>query len=85
MRKFASDLIGKNVVATDGTIIGEIENLVIDLETGSVKNFLVKPVGTVAAAFKKDGKGRYIIPLNTIKSAKDVFLLDSVTAKTVNS
>ena len=29
-----------------------------DLDTGSIRNFLVQPVGTVEAPFKKDQKGR---------------------------
>ncbi|MHB1709320.1 MAG: PRC-barrel domain-containing protein [Thermoplasmataceae archaeon] len=83
MKKFASDLVGKNVVATDGTIIGEVDNLVIDLDTGSIRNFLVQPVGTVEASFKKDQKGRYIIPFISIKSGKDVFLVESGKTRTV--
>lgn len=86
MRKFASDLVGKNVVTTDGNIIGEIDNLVVDIDTGGVKNFLVQPVGSVEVTFKKDQKGRYIVPFNAVKSAKDVFMVDSAkTTKTVES
>ena len=83
MKKFASDLVGKNVVASDGTIIGEVDNLVIDIETGSIRNFLVQPVGTVEAAFKKDKKGRYIIPFLSITPGKDVFLVGTEKSKTI--
>ncbi|OWP55521.1 MAG: hypothetical protein B2I17_09470 [Thermoplasmatales archaeon B_DKE] len=83
MKKFASDLVGKNVVATDGTIVGQVDNLVIDLETGAIKNFLVQPSATVEAPFKKDQKGRYIVPFNSIKSGKDVFIVESGKSVTI--
>ncbi|MEM4142461.1 MAG: PRC-barrel domain-containing protein, partial [Thermoplasmata archaeon] len=37
MKKFITELRGKTVMTTDGIILGTIDNLVIETETGNVQ------------------------------------------------
>ncbi|MCL4341553.1 MAG: PRC-barrel domain-containing protein [Candidatus Thermoplasmatota archaeon] len=77
MRMFSSDLTGRSVVTTDGVIIGQVNNIVVETETGFIKSLLTEPKGELKlTVFQKDSKGRYMIPLDAIKSFKDVLVLD---------
>lgn len=77
MRKFASDVIKKSVMTVDGELIGTVSNIVIDTEAGMIKTVLVKPQGQNRYEdFPTDKEGRYMIPLNAMKSFKDVFVVE---------
>ncbi len=77
MKKFVYDLIKKDVMTTDGELLGIVENFVIDTDTGEIKTVLVKSAGNVTdVKFQKDSKGRYMIPLASMKSLKDVFVVE---------
>lgn len=78
MRKFVSDLMKKEVMTTDGELVGFVDNFVIDTETGEIRTVLVKSSGGVTLSnFQKDSKGRYMIPLPSMKSLKDVFVIEN--------
>lgn len=77
MKMFSSELTGRSVVTTDGVIIGKVDNIVVETETGFIKTLLTQPKGDVKlTTFQKDSSGRYMIPLDAIKSFKDVLVLD---------
>lgn len=77
MRKFSSDLIKKSVMTMEGELIGTVDNIVVDTETGIIKSVLVKPTGANRYGdFPLDKMGRYMIPLRSMKSFKDVFVVE---------
>lgn len=77
MRKFASDVIKKSVMTVDGELIGTVSNIVVDTDAGVIKTVLVKPQGTNKYSdFQTDKEGRYMIPLKSMKSFKDVFVVE---------
>ena len=77
-RKFATDVIKKSVMTSDGEIIGTVSNIVVDTEAGTIKSVLVKPSGpNKHPDFQIDKEGRYMIPLKSMKSFKDVFVVES--------
>jgi sporulation protein YlmC with PRC-barrel domain len=76
-RKFSTDIIGKSVVTTTGQLIGKLDNLVANLESGEVTNLLVEPAeGSIIQAIERDGSGRYVISLKRIRSTEDVVVVD---------
>lgn len=78
MRKFVSDLVKKEVMTTDGELVGVVDNFVVDTETGEIRTVLVKSSGGVTLSnFQKDSKGRYMIPLPSMKALKDVFVIEN--------
>lgn len=84
MKSFVSDLVRKEVMTSDGELVGTVENFVIDTDTGEVRTILVKTTGGVLLqGFQKDSKGRYMIPLNSMKSMKDVFVVDEKSGSSV--
>ena len=77
MKKFATDIIKKSVVTTEGEIVGTVSNLVVDTDTGEIKTVLVSPKGDMnVTVFPHDPDGRYMVPLTSMKSFKDVFVID---------
>lgn len=85
MKKFVSDLVKKDVMTTDGELLGTVENFVVDVDSGEIKTVLVKSSGNIVEVkFQKDSKGRYMIPLSSMKSFKDVFVVELGKGMTVN-
>jgi sporulation protein YlmC with PRC-barrel domain len=77
MRKFISELKGKTVMTIDGAILGTIDNFVINLDTGEVKHLLVNPAKDLKATkFESDSQGRMILPFKSMKSVRDVVVLE---------
>lgn len=76
-KKFASDMIDKPLVNSEGETIGIIVNFVVDTISGSVKNVLVKPEGQERYEdFPLDKENRYMIPLSRIKPFRDVYITE---------
>jgi sporulation protein YlmC with PRC-barrel domain len=77
MRKFITELKGKTVMTSDGLILGTISNFVIDTDTGQINHVLVNPAEDIASDNQeKDAQGRLVIPFKTMKSVKDVVVLE---------
>jgi sporulation protein YlmC with PRC-barrel domain len=77
MKKFVSELRGKTVMTNDGQILGMIENFVVDTTTGALEHLLVVPAEEVETRlFQTDAQGRLVLPFNSMKSVKDVVVVD---------
>lgn len=77
MKKFVSELKGKTVMTVDGMILGMIDNFVIDTETGDIQHMLVVPAEDLETRmFQTDAQGRLIIPFRSMKSVKDVVVVE---------
>lgn len=76
---FAKKLAKKVVMSLDGTVIGSVQNLTIDLKTGSLINLVVKPENKY---LKLDMQGGYyIISFGDIKSIGDYVVVDRTKLK----
>ncbi len=76
MRVFARSLAKKTVLMSDGTVVGVLYNITVDLETGLLLNVVVKPAknSNIPELEKRDGF--YIIPFDTVKSISDYIVID---------
>lgn len=80
-KTFSRSLSGKNVMSTDGKIIGLIKNITVDLDTGQVIDLIVKPNKTFdTTGFVTDGD-RVVIPFEAVKDIKDYIVVDRYLAK----
>lgn len=78
---FAKNLSNKQVMATDGTEIGVLYNVVMDIETSRLVNLVVKPDMALDAS-KYQYDGQYItIPFGSVRAIKDYIVVDKSTAK----
>ncbi|MFP3908693.1 MAG: PRC-barrel domain-containing protein [Archaeoglobaceae archaeon] len=76
---FARKLARKVVMSLDGTVIGTVHNISVELKTGSLINVVVKPEDKY---LKLDMHGGYyIIPFKDIKSIRDYVVVDRTKIK----
>jgi sporulation protein YlmC with PRC-barrel domain len=82
LKKFTTDIIGKSVVTTTGQVVGKLDNLVLNLDTGEVTNLLVEPTeDAVIQSLERDKEGRYVVSIKGIKSMEDVLVVDLSQSK----
>ena len=61
VRKLLSgEIIGKSVLTSNGTLLGTLEDMVIDTETGEIKYILVRADSKANTGQKIDYKGRTV-------------------------
>lgn len=63
-KMFRKELIGMRVYTVGGTDLGELDDIVIDNDTGLVKYLLIRFYGKTTQHHKTDGKGRLIYSVN---------------------
>ncbi len=74
----AENLSGKAVMGSDGTELGMLYNITMDLKTGTLHDLLVQPNEEIAAgrvAFDRDDNGRFRIPVNRVQAVKDYIVV----------
>ena len=76
-KKFATELRGKTVMTNDGRILGMIDNFVVDTRTGDLQHVLVIPAEDIEPRlYKTDAQGRLILPFTSMRSVRDVVVVD---------
>ena len=75
----ARNVSGKSVVGADGTDLGILFNVTMDLKTGTLHDLIVEPDEDVdgnRVDFDRDEEGRYLIPVNRVQAVKDHIVVD---------
>jgi sporulation protein YlmC with PRC-barrel domain len=70
----AENLSGKTIMGTDGTELGDLYNITMDLKTGSLTELLVTPREEVTpeqAPFEFGADGRFHVPVERVQAVKD--------------
>ncbi len=77
-----SQLIGKKIYSTDGEEVGQIEDLLLDENTGKLESALISPnpESTLADRLVSEDSHK-ILPYSSILSVKQVVVVDSRTLK----
>ena len=76
MKMFASDLWEKNVMSSDGTFLGTVDNLVVDTKTGKILHILLLPSEELdVEKYRLDSQERLVLPFEKVISAKDVVMM----------
>lgn len=78
---FSRSLARKRVMSNDGMVIGQIKNLMVDLDTGAVIDLLVKPEPSFdTSGYQMDGD-QMLIPFEAVKDARDYIVVDRYRSK----
>ena len=75
----AENLSGKSVMGTDGTELGMLYNITMDLKTGSLRDLLVMPneeYNATASTFESDEDGRLRVPVSNVRAVKDYIVVE---------
>jgi sporulation protein YlmC with PRC-barrel domain len=77
---YAGNLAGKEIVTVAGTILGEVENMVFDIQTGALIDLVVKPNSELSRQkYREEGKF-VIIPFDSVCAVKDYIVVDESKA-----
>ncbi len=77
MKMFITELQGRTAMSSDGIILGVIDNMVIDIDNGNVMHLLINPAKDLdIRGYETDAKGRLVLPFKSMKSVKDVVVLE---------
>ena len=75
----AENLSGKAVMGDDGTELGLLYNITMNLKTGRLANLLVSPNEELAQdriEFETDEDGRIEVPISRVQAVKDYIVVD---------
>jgi sporulation protein YlmC with PRC-barrel domain len=77
---YAGNLAGKEIVTVEGTILGNVENMVFDIQTGALVDLVVKPDSELSRQkYREDGKF-VLIPFDSVYAVKDYIVVDNSKA-----
>ncbi|WP_115864811.1 PRC-barrel domain-containing protein [Halorussus litoreus] len=74
----AENLSGKAVMGSDGTELGMLYNITMDLKTGELADLLVEPdeqLNRDAVEFDSDEQGRFEVPVKRVQAVKDYIVV----------
>jgi len=74
----AENLSGKAVMGSDGTELGILYNITMDLRSGKLADLVVQPNEETAfdADFEIDENGNYRLPARNVQAVKDYIVVD---------
>jgi sporulation protein YlmC with PRC-barrel domain len=77
---YAGNLAGKEIVTIEGTILGEVENIVFDVKTGKLVDMIVKPDAEISRdRYRENGKF-VLISFDSVSAVKDYIVVDNELA-----
>jgi len=73
---FARNLRDKQVVSSDGVTLGVLNNIAIDVRTGSIEDLVIKPdIALDKVKYKQDGEFIHM-PFDSVRAIKDYIVVD---------
>ena len=74
----AENLSGKAVMGSDGTELGMLYNITMDLKSGELKEVVIEPDEETSpreANLETDEAGRYRVPVQAVQAVKDYIVV----------
>ncbi|HEY3360497.1 MAG TPA: PRC-barrel domain-containing protein [Methanosarcina sp.] len=80
-KEFAKNLFNKQVMATDGTEIGILSNIIVEIKGGNIIDMVVAPnINLDTSRYRKEDN--FIrIPFESVNAIKDYIIIDKMKAK----
>ncbi len=77
---FSGSIAGKEIVNIDGMVLGELEDVIFDAQTGKLVDLLVKPNKELnRMKYREDGR-LVLIPFGSVVAIKDYIVIDETRA-----
>jgi len=80
-KTFARALSKKQIMSTDGMVMGTIKNITFDLHTGQVIDLVVKPDQNFETAGYAVEADRMFVPFEAVRDIKDYIVVDRYLSK----
>jgi sporulation protein YlmC with PRC-barrel domain len=83
MRKeiFAKNLSNKQVMGSDGTDLGTLYDLIVDVNTGDILDLMVKPDPDLNIQEFRVENDFLLLPFESVRAIKDYIVVDRKTAR----
>jgi sporulation protein YlmC with PRC-barrel domain len=83
MRKeiFAKNLSNKQVMSSDGTDLGTLYDLVVDVNTGDILDLMVKPDPDLNVQEFRVENDFLLLPFDSVRAIKDYIVVDRKMAR----
>jgi sporulation protein YlmC with PRC-barrel domain len=79
---FARNLLfNKQVMATDGTEIGTLSNIVVEIKGGNIIDLVVTPYANLDISRYKKADNFILVPFDSVSAIKDYIIIDKMKAK----
>jgi sporulation protein YlmC with PRC-barrel domain len=73
---FARNLRDKQVVSSDGVTLGVLNNIVMDVRSGSIEDLVIKPdIALDKVKYKEEGEFIHM-PFSSVRAIKDYIVVD---------
>jgi len=77
---FSGSIAGKEIVNIDGMVLGDLEDVIFDVQTGKLVDLLVKPNKELnRMKYREDGRF-VLIPFASVVAIKDYIVIDESRA-----
>ncbi|MFI5383039.1 MAG: PRC-barrel domain-containing protein [Methanosarcina thermophila] len=80
-KEFAKNLFNKQVMATDGTEIGVLSNIVVEIRGGNIIDMMVIPNPNFDTTRYRKEDNFILIPFDSVSAIKDYIIIDKMKAK----
>ena len=80
-KEFARNLFNKQVMATDGTEIGVLSNIVVEIRGGNIIDMMVIPNPNFETTRYRKEDNFILIPFDSVSAIKDYIIIDKMKAK----
>jgi sporulation protein YlmC with PRC-barrel domain len=77
---FSGSLDGKEIVNIDGMVLGELENVILEVHTGKLVDLVVRPDKELdRMKYREEGRN-VLIPFSSVVAIKDYIVVDESRA-----
>jgi sporulation protein YlmC with PRC-barrel domain len=77
---FSGSIVGKEIVNIDGTVLGRLDDLTFDVQTGKLEDMRVRPNRELnRIQYREDGRF-VLIPFSSVVAIKDYIVIDESRA-----
>jgi len=77
---FSGSIAGKEIVNIDGMVLGKLEDMILEVQTGKLVDLLVKPNRELnRMKYREDGRF-VLIPFASVVAIKDYIVIDESRA-----
>ncbi len=74
--RFGKAAINKPVIGTDGTKMGVLHDITVDVRTGALVNLVVEPDISFNTEGCQQENGLLLVPFGSVKSIEDFIMVD---------
>jgi len=78
----SSSIYDKKVVSSDGGELGELKDIVTDVNTGQLIDLVVDPDMSVETGKYRSEDGYVLLPFDSVKAIKDHIIVEAEHSKT---